>query len=307
MVNIQTLQEFNELARSLSFTKTAQTFFITQSALSKHILALEAEFNATLFDRTCYGVQLTEAGRLLFEKSVTIVELYQDAHSELQTIKSLPSITIGGDIDDTDIAPLLSMTATVMRNTNGRNMVFSVNKRTDLINMVLDNKIDVCVSFKPKEKVEEAGLTYKSLFSLPLVAIMSVNHPLAMRESVSISDLRDQVFLKFESDKTDASFDQILSICHTHGFSPKLKHVNYSNHIEFFSTPLTGSILIWKSTERDMGFQMETKHRALVPIIDVDARLYVGAAYLSNNESNLTQFFDSLKTSLTLLDRRRNK
>jgi len=60
------LQEFIVLAKALSYTKAAESLFISQSVLSKHIKELESELSVSLFQRTTHGVTLTDEGKLLF-------------------------------------------------------------------------------------------------------------------------------------------------------------------------------------------------------------------------------------------------
>ena len=59
------LYEFLVLARTHSYTKAAQSLYISQSILSRHIQEMEAEMGAALFQRSSHGVALTAAGRLL--------------------------------------------------------------------------------------------------------------------------------------------------------------------------------------------------------------------------------------------------
>jgi DNA-binding transcriptional LysR family regulator len=57
------LDAFFAAARSLNFSQAAKELFITQSALSQRIKALEEQLDLTLFVRLPRGVQLTEAGQ----------------------------------------------------------------------------------------------------------------------------------------------------------------------------------------------------------------------------------------------------
>ncbi|WP_223284697.1 LysR family transcriptional regulator [Hymenobacter qilianensis] len=50
---------FLEVARLLSFTKASQTLFISQSAISKQIKALEEYYKTGLFERLGNSVVLT--------------------------------------------------------------------------------------------------------------------------------------------------------------------------------------------------------------------------------------------------------
>ncbi|UVE19817.1 LysR substrate-binding domain-containing protein [Pseudomonas sp. LS44] len=59
------LRAFEAAARHLSFTRAAEELAITQSAVSRHIRTLEADFACRLFERAGRGLRLTESGRLL--------------------------------------------------------------------------------------------------------------------------------------------------------------------------------------------------------------------------------------------------
>lgn len=59
----QSLACFEAAARHESYTRAAQELSLTQSAVSRQILALEAYLGVALFRRTRHGVALTPAGR----------------------------------------------------------------------------------------------------------------------------------------------------------------------------------------------------------------------------------------------------
>ena len=56
---------FEAAARHLNFTRAAQEFNVTQSAISRMIARLESQIDAKLFRRAPTGVELTDEGRLL--------------------------------------------------------------------------------------------------------------------------------------------------------------------------------------------------------------------------------------------------
>ena len=57
------LTAFEAAARHLSFTRAGEELALTQSAVSRQILALEEQLGVQLFRRTRHGVVLTPAGR----------------------------------------------------------------------------------------------------------------------------------------------------------------------------------------------------------------------------------------------------
>ena len=72
-MKIEHIEEFVDLSRTLSFTQTAEHFFVTQPVLSKHIAALERELGGQLFDRSRQGIQLTPFGEALLPTAQMLV------------------------------------------------------------------------------------------------------------------------------------------------------------------------------------------------------------------------------------------
>lgn len=64
-MDLQQIKHFLALAQELHFWHTAEKVFITQSALSRQIKALENELGLKLFERNKRTVKLTEAGAFL--------------------------------------------------------------------------------------------------------------------------------------------------------------------------------------------------------------------------------------------------
>jgi DNA-binding transcriptional LysR family regulator len=93
-VETEHLREFVTLAKCGSFTNAARELHLTQSALSKHIAALEREFDVALFVRDRVGVKLTRAGDTLLKKALQIDLLLT------QTRKTLLGLEGGEEASD---------------------------------------------------------------------------------------------------------------------------------------------------------------------------------------------------------------
>lgn len=96
-MNLKQLEYFVHVAELGSFSKAALVLQIAQPALSRQVRALEMDLRETLLLRNGRGVALTEAGRRLFEHSVTILQQVAQAREELGARRDEPSghITIG--------------------------------------------------------------------------------------------------------------------------------------------------------------------------------------------------------------------
>jgi DNA-binding transcriptional LysR family regulator len=80
---------FLEVARQKSFSKASQLLFISQPAISKHIRNLEEQYATRLFERKGVSIELTEAGRLLYEKITEVKSIQEQTEFELSAIKDL--------------------------------------------------------------------------------------------------------------------------------------------------------------------------------------------------------------------------
>lgn len=74
-MEIEKLRTFVDLAQTLSFSKTAENMYTSQSTVSKKIRSLEKELGSNLFDRNNKNVELSDFGRKILTDSQKIVDL----------------------------------------------------------------------------------------------------------------------------------------------------------------------------------------------------------------------------------------
>lgn len=88
-MNIETkwLDDFLSLARTQSFSRSAEERHITQPAFSRRIKALEEAIGCELVDRAKVPVKLTDSGQLFKVTARSLVAQLKDCRSYLQTLK----------------------------------------------------------------------------------------------------------------------------------------------------------------------------------------------------------------------------
>ncbi|WP_070989796.1 LysR family transcriptional regulator [Halofilum ochraceum] len=91
-MELTALQAFVAVAEAGSFSRAADTLFLTQPAISKRIAALEDDLRARLFDRMARSVELTEAGRALLPHARRVLG---ELETSRQVVADL-SGTVGG-------------------------------------------------------------------------------------------------------------------------------------------------------------------------------------------------------------------
>ncbi|EMR04376.1 LysR family transcriptional regulator [Cesiribacter andamanensis] len=96
-MELKQISYFLALAEELHFWHTAEKMFITQSALSRQIKALEEELGVQLFERSKRKVQLTEAGLFLRDRWLPLLDEISRLHRQARKIHQgeQGSLTIG--------------------------------------------------------------------------------------------------------------------------------------------------------------------------------------------------------------------
>jgi DNA-binding transcriptional LysR family regulator len=88
------IQGFEAAARNLSFTRAAEELFITQSAVSRQIRALEEHLNVALFERRHRALVLTEQGRTLYRAAGDLLERLQEVTNGLRAAGAARHLTV---------------------------------------------------------------------------------------------------------------------------------------------------------------------------------------------------------------------
>lgn len=75
-----------EVARCGGITRAAENLFITPSALSKYVIALEDQLQVKLFHRIGKSFVPTKAGEYYIRRCMEIEQIYQDMGQEMESI-----------------------------------------------------------------------------------------------------------------------------------------------------------------------------------------------------------------------------
>lgn len=87
MLNAHQLNVFVVAAETLNFTQTARRLHLTQSSVSQHIKALEAQLETDLFVRRGRAIELTDAASILLPLAQEIVQDTIRAEEKMEMLK----------------------------------------------------------------------------------------------------------------------------------------------------------------------------------------------------------------------------
>lgn len=145
-MNIDFLKAFAAIAKTGSLTQAAEELFITQPALSQQIKQLENYFSIQLLERSNRGTSLTDAGRLLYDYSVRITDLFSELESKMDSLRASVegSLTIGA----TSVVGGYAVPCSIFifkEKYPETNLKLKVGNQTQVINDLKDEIVDVAV------------------------------------------------------------------------------------------------------------------------------------------------------------------
>lgn len=184
------LKYFITVAEYAHLTKASEALNISQPALSQSIARMENELGINLFDRVGRNIILNEAGKAYVPYAKDVLKKLDEGQAVISnmvthmnehvTIQTTPLILFPGLLDS-----ILSMNPTASINPT------NVTKEALTENLIL-GKTDLCITHK---LLTGKGINMKLLQSEQVVIVVSKDHPLLEKASVTIDDLTNQIFI----------------------------------------------------------------------------------------------------------------
>ena len=99
-MNSRQLEYFLAVAHELNFTKAAESMYVSQTAVTQQIKALEEQLGVSLFERTKKKVVLTPAGNVFLQEATLLLKRMQTAIERTREASSgfIGSLDIGFSI-----------------------------------------------------------------------------------------------------------------------------------------------------------------------------------------------------------------
>jgi LysR family carnitine catabolism transcriptional activator len=195
-MTLKQIKAFLVLARLLNYAQAAQELCISQSALSLAIKALEAELGGKLFKRNTRKVELTQEGLSLLPNARRLLAHWDEMQHDLKERFRLNRGVLS-------IASMPYMTHSFLPRMVGdffqqhRNISLSINDITNetVIEKVKDGIFEIGICFEPQFC---GDLNFKPFFEEDFVALLSKDHVLADRESITWQQLCAYPFISLQ-------------------------------------------------------------------------------------------------------------
>jgi len=248
-MEIQYLAEFVVLAQTENYLEAADTLFMSQSTLSKHIKALERELGVPLFDRTTRRVHLNQYGEIMLEYAKQIADIqYQYTTALNNQTESIKHTIIIGSIPV--MAPY-HITDEIME-FKKQNKNYSVNliegESAQLKDLLRQNKCELAFIRDEDEEDDDefAKIPYEDDY---LVAVLPSYHILANEKEITLEQIQFEDFLFLQPGSL--LYNICRQECQKAGFTPNIAYTGQraENIIDLVEKGMGISLLMRKPIE----------------------------------------------------------
>lgn len=178
-----------QVCESGSFVAASKKLSITQPAVSHHIKALEEELNVTIFERRNGRIVLTREGEEVAKCAKKMQGLYQNLIQNLRDSKKLVThLTIGvtHTAESNPIAEALARYCAENDNVIIKMITGTIN---NLYSKLKEYEIDLAVV---EGRITDPSIHHLLIDTDYLVLAVSVNHPFARREMITLNELKKE-------------------------------------------------------------------------------------------------------------------
>ncbi|NWB47618.1 LysR family transcriptional regulator [Pseudomonas gingeri] len=199
-MTVKQLRAFLAVAQSLSFAVAGERLYLSQSALSLTIKALEEGLGGRLFSRNTRNVALTPEGEVLVPLARRLIADWDNAEDELRqrftlqrgrvTLAAMPSFA--GNL----LPPILK---TFRARYPQVNVTVNDVINEQVLEMVRDGQVELGVAFEPQQG---SSLTFTPLYIDRFVAVVPADSPWVDQAQIDWPTLLTQPFITLQRPST---------------------------------------------------------------------------------------------------------
>jgi DNA-binding transcriptional LysR family regulator len=219
-MNLDHIRYFLGLADDLHFWNASEKMNITQSALSRHIKALEDELGVVLFDRTKRKVSLTAAGTFLRTEWQRLLTEMDNVQRQARLLDSgMAGVLRIGHPSSIRFSIMPDLVVALSRAYPDVKLELVAVDDTDIEGVLLNYQIDI--GFERGHPAHDS-LASRLLLVEPIALVVNDKHPIQPDLFTDLSQFRDEPFMLPAHCHSELYLNALYQIFPQYGFAPKV-------------------------------------------------------------------------------------
>ena len=224
-MNINQLRYFVAVAEQRSFTKAANQYYLSQTAVTQQVRALEDTLGVQLLDRNSRPVSLTPAGAVFLTEAKAILERMNTAVSRTRDASTglVGSVRIGytKGYERSDLSNKLRAFHRDYPNI----LLTCFRCDTDMLAAgLLNGEYDIIFTWDSTNIRQDSQVELRLVERARLVVALYGSHPFARRTALRRSELKNETILFMTPSSTGSSFgdDHFMQLYQQAGYHPNI-------------------------------------------------------------------------------------
>lgn len=216
-MEIKQIEYFLAVVDAGSFSAAAEEQYISQSSLSKQIMALEKELGVVLFDRSKRQIALTPAAKALIPQARNLYANYQTMLASVAPFKSNAILSIVA-IPVIAQYGIPSYIARFKQAYPSVQLYLEEREASEILPALENHQFDL--AFLRSNYLDQSQYDSLVVANDQLQVILSRQHHMAARKSISLTELSNENFIVF--DKGTVVHELTMDVCRAAGFEPRI-------------------------------------------------------------------------------------
>ena len=285
-MNRNQLRYFVSAAEHRSFTKAAEQYYISQTAVTQQIQQLEQTLGCELFDRSTRPVSLTSAGKSFLLDAKAILERMSRAQERVHDAATglTGTLRVGyvRGYERSDLSVLMRH----FHQKNSNVLITFYRCSTDVLAAgLLHQEYDIVFTWDSTNLRTQEGVTFQTVEKARLVVALYAGHPLTQRRQLTRQELRGENILYMSPDAAPDSYGDAF-------FMQRYAEAGYKPNILFRSAD-TESILMMVAAEEGISLLPDyctdrlynADNLVFVPLVGEGEEEEIIAAWQSGNQN----------------------
>jgi DNA-binding transcriptional LysR family regulator len=218
LMQIEALKIFCDVARFRSFSRGAEVNGVLQSSASQAVQNIEQGLGVSLIDRSCRPWELTDEGKLFFDGCREVLEKYEDVVARVKQARASGNAVVRiAAIYSVNMRDMAQCVQEFMRAHADTKVEVDYAHPARVLERVMNDEVDLGIISYPDER---RGLTVLPWREQEMVLVCLPQHRLARAKSVEVKQLRQEVFVGFDTDLVIAK--KIERFLKDHGVEPNV-------------------------------------------------------------------------------------
>lgn len=288
-MDLRQLKYFATIVEEGQITKAAKKLHMAQPPLSHQLKMMETELACKLFERNGRNLELTESGKILYEKSKILLSTFEDTLFEVKesTKGGKGILSIGAD--QTCQSYIAEKVVLMRQQYPDLKFKLLEGDTRYLTESVLQKEIDIAIIQQPIHDER-----FESFILSPEDFVLVAPETWAIHNPCQIKSLKELPFLSFHRHQNCSTFQIINEEFQRHGFIPNIicDCIDLAMAFSLISEGLGVTILPKTSINRFNVNGIQIIEFADCSIQSKATIIWAKNRYLPNNTVNFIQLFD---------------